>query len=54
MHLLDEETRRAVRELQGLQRGTLRVGTSTTAGTYLLPSSLATFVQRYPGIRLSA
>ena len=53
MRLLNEETRRAVRELQGLQRGTLRVGTSTTAGTYLLPPTLAAFVQRYPGITLS-
>ena len=53
MRLLTEETRRAVRELQGLQRGTLRVGTSTTAGTYLLPTDLATFAQRYPGITLS-
>jgi DNA-binding transcriptional LysR family regulator len=53
MRLLNEETRRAVRELQGLQRGTLRVGTSTTAGTYLLPLSLAVFVQRYPGITLA-
>src|SRR6267143_37849 len=33
MQLLTEETRRAVRELQGLQRGTLRVGASITAGT---------------------
>src|SRR5919199_2835426 len=53
MRLLDEETRRAVRELQGLQRGTQRVGTSTTAGTYLLPVSLAAFAQRYPGITLA-
>ena len=53
MRLVDEETRRAVRELQGLQRGTLRVGTSTTVGTYLLPCCLAVFAQRYPGITLS-
>jgi len=53
MRLLTEETRRAVRELQDLQRGTLRVGTSITAGTYLLPASLAAFAQRYPGIALS-
>jgi DNA-binding transcriptional LysR family regulator len=39
--------------LQGLQRGTLRVGTSTTAGTYLLPAYLAAFARRYPGITLS-
>ena len=38
MRLLNEETRRAVRELQGLQRGTLRVGTSTTAGTSRRPT----------------
>jgi DNA-binding transcriptional LysR family regulator len=53
MHRLTEETRRAVRELQGLQRGTLRVGASMTAGTYLLPPSLAAFAQHYPGITLS-
>jgi len=53
IRLLTEEAHRAVRELQGLQRGTLRVGTSTTAGTYLLPPSLATFAQHYPGITLS-
>jgi DNA-binding transcriptional LysR family regulator len=53
MRRLTEETHRAVRELQGLQRGTLRVGTSTTVGTYLLPFCLAAFAQRYPGITLS-
>ena len=29
------------------------MGTSTTAGTYLLPPSLAAFAQRYPGITLA-
>src|SRR5712691_4299810 len=53
MRLLTEETHRAVRELQGLQHGTLRVGASMTAGTYLLPPVLAAFAQRYPGITLS-
>lgn len=53
MRLLTEETHRAVRGLQGLQRGTLRVGASMTAGTYLLPPGLAAFAQRYPGITLS-
>ncbi len=53
MRLLTEEMHRAVRELQGLQRGTLQVGASITAGTYLLPPLLATFAQRYPGITLS-
>jgi DNA-binding transcriptional LysR family regulator len=53
MRRLTEEMHRAVRELQGLQRGTLQVGASITAGTYLLPPLLATFAQRYPGITLS-
>src|SRR5437016_1580413 len=34
------------------QRGTLRLGASSTPGLYLLPPVLATFVQRYPGIIL--
>ena len=46
------ETQRALRELQGLQRGTLRLGASSTPGIYLLPPVLAVFVQRYPGITL--
>src|SRR5215510_395768 len=34
---LAQETQRALRELQGLQRGTLRLGASSTPGIYLLP-----------------
>jgi DNA-binding transcriptional LysR family regulator len=49
---LAHETQRALRELQGLQRGTLRLGASSTPGIYLLPPVLAVFVQRYPGIML--
>ena len=49
---LAQETQRALRELQGLQRGTLRLGASSTPGIYLLPPVLAVFVQRYPGITL--
>jgi DNA-binding transcriptional LysR family regulator len=49
---LAHETQRALRELQGLQRGTLRLGASSTPGIYLLPPVLAVFVQRYPGITL--
>src|SRR5688572_972505 len=50
---LAQETQRALRELQGLQRGTLRLGASSTPGIYLLPSVLATFARRYPGITLA-
>src|SRR5688572_18186490 len=50
---LAQETQRALRELQGLQRGTLRLGASSTPGIYLLPPVLVAFVQRYPGITLA-
>jgi DNA-binding transcriptional LysR family regulator len=49
---LAQETQRALRELQGLQRGTLRLGASSTPGIYLLPPVLAAFVGRYPGMTL--
>jgi DNA-binding transcriptional LysR family regulator len=49
---LATDTQRALQELHGLQRGTLRLGASSTPGIYLLPPVLATFVQRYPGITL--
>ena len=49
---LGAETQRALRELHDVQRGTLRLGASSTPGIYLLPPVLATFVQRYPGITL--
>lgn len=50
---LAEDTRRALLDLQGLQRGTLRLGASSTPGIYLLPSVLAAFARRYPGITLA-
>jgi DNA-binding transcriptional LysR family regulator len=53
MRVLTAETRRTLLELQGLQRGALRLGASTTVGTYLLPALLATYVQRYPGITVA-
>src|SRR4029453_7146442 len=50
---LTQDTQWALLELQGLQRGTLRLGASSTPGIYLLPPVLATFVQRYPGMTLA-
>ena len=42
---------RAYREaLRGLDRGTLRIGATTTPTSYLLPSLIADFQRRYPGI----
>ena len=48
--VLTEEVRRVLGELEGLQRGYLRVGASTTPGLYLLPQVLARFQEKYPGV----
>ncbi|MBI4537453.1 MAG: LysR family transcriptional regulator [candidate division NC10 bacterium] len=50
---LADEARRALEELQGLERGTLRLGASTTPGCYLLPRVLAAFRARYPRLEVS-
>lgn len=44
---------RAVRELLGLERGTVRVGGGATAITYLLPPVIAMVRARHPGLRFS-
>ncbi|HEY4690946.1 MAG TPA: LysR substrate-binding domain-containing protein [Anaerolineae bacterium] len=48
--VLTEEVHRVLGELQGLRRGYLRLGASTTPGLYLLPEVLARFRKTYPGI----
>ncbi|MGW1006007.1 LysR family transcriptional regulator [Streptomyces sp. NPDC002520] len=48
--LLAEEAVTAVQQVSGLSSGRLLVGGSTTVGTYLLPSLLARFQHRHPGI----
>jgi DNA-binding transcriptional LysR family regulator len=45
--------RRSIDELKGLQRGSLVIGASTTPGIYVLPSVVAAFRRRYPGIDIS-
>ncbi len=47
-----EAARAAMAERVGLQRGLATVGAPPTVGTHLLPSALATFNARYPGIEL--
>ena len=49
---LADEAERAVAELQGLGRGTLVVGASTTIGIYFLPEILARFKRLHPRIEL--
>lgn len=50
--LLDE-AEEVLEELSGLQRGTVKVGASTTAGIYVAPPALGAFHRRYAGIQLS-
>lgn len=45
-----EEARVAIEELEGLQRGDVRVGTVQTVNAYLLPKVLARFSMHYPGV----
>jgi len=45
--------RQALAELDGLQRGSLVVGASTTPGTYVLPTLIARFRDTYPGIAVA-
>ncbi|MCW2885649.1 MAG: LysR family transcriptional regulator, low CO2-responsive transcriptional regulator [Streptosporangiaceae bacterium] len=48
--LLADEAVAAIRQVSGLQSGTLVAGGSTTVGTYLLPPMLAAFQAEHPGI----
>jgi DNA-binding transcriptional LysR family regulator len=43
-----------LREVRGLKRGVLRIASSTTIATYMLPPFLGRFHLRHPGIRIRA
>lgn len=47
-----EAGRRAVAEIEGISAGRLTVGGGATACTYLLPSILTAYKERFPGVRL--
>jgi LysR family transcriptional regulator, transcriptional activator of the cysJI operon len=47
-----DDTRHAIDELQGLERGSLRIGASTTPGMYLVPQTIAQFKKQYPRIEV--
>ena len=47
-----EDARQSIDELQGLERGSLRIGASTTPGMYLIPNTVACFKERYPRIEI--
>jgi LysR family transcriptional regulator, low CO2-responsive transcriptional regulator len=46
------DVREVLGELQGLQRGSLLVGASTTPGIYVLPAVIGAYRRRHPGIDL--
>ena len=45
-----EDARHAIEELQGLERGSLRIGASTTPGMYIIPRTIARFKELHPQI----
>ena len=51
--MLTEEVKRVLGEMEGLKRGYIRLGASTTPGLYILPEILARFRKKYPGIEPS-
>lgn len=46
-------TERGLRELNNLQRGELKLGSSLTIGNYWLPSKISEFKSQYPGIEIN-
>lgn len=47
-----EDAKHSIYELQGLERGALRIGASTTPGMYLVPQVIARFKDRYPKVAI--
>jgi len=47
-----EQAKVALQELEGLQRGELRVGVVQTVNDYLMPALVTQFAEQYPQIRL--
>lgn len=46
------DAQQAIQELQGLERGSLRIGASTTPGMYLVPKIIAEFKHQHPKIEI--
>ena len=46
------EIHQSIEELEGLERGSVAVGASTTPGIYILPSILGVYKQQYPHVEL--
>ncbi len=52
LSLLDEATL-VMEQMRGIERGTLRVGASTTVGIYVVPLALGAFKKRHPKLAMS-
>jgi len=50
---LADEAKQAIEQLKGLIKGELAIGASTIPGEYILPSLLAQFKEKYPGIDIN-
>jgi DNA-binding transcriptional LysR family regulator len=50
---LAEEMQAAVEDIQGMRRGRLTIGSSTTPGEYILPWVIGQFRKKYSGIEVS-
>lgn len=50
---VEKDAEEAMAEFQDPSRGSVRVGASTTPGTYLLPALIAAFRRVHPGMRVS-
>jgi len=48
-----EQAKTSIDELNGLQRGTISVGTLLTVENYLIPPTLRSFHQLYPAVKIS-
>ncbi|TXF67789.1 LysR family transcriptional regulator [Bacillus subtilis] len=48
-----EQAKTSIDELNGLQRGTILVGTLLTVEDYLITPTLLSFHQKYPGVKVS-
>lgn len=46
------DAKQSINEWQGLERGSIRIGGSTTPGMYLIPKIIASFKKRYPKIEV--
>jgi len=50
---IEKDAEEAMAEFQDPSRGSIRVGASTTPGTYLLPGLIAAFRRLHPGMQVS-